>query len=781
LLKGDPGIGKTRLAEELLEWASSANTCTAKCACYATGARMSYAPLAEWFRSKSLRNTVAALPLLHRAQLARLIPGVAMDESRIEPPQPLTEGWQRHQFFDSIARALLSSGQDLLLLIDDLHWCDNDTLEWLHYFLRFDDDARFLIVATVRPAEFDYHENLLSLVRELRRSDQVSEIDLVPLTNTETASLATHVSGNELDESSSKWLFQQTSGNPLFIVETVRAGMLENQRGEPENTDNAALNLSPAPLSPKILAVLGSRTAQLTEKARLFIRAAAILGRPFTARIIAHVCQETEETTAAALDELWKRRLIEAYGSEYRFTHERLREFAESEAGPALRQLLHRRAADALGALWPSHDNSVAADIADHYEKAGAPEQAIPYYLRAAEVLQQRYAHAESVRLLEKALSLCEQLPYSDSRDQTELSLLVPLGAALMFTRGYADSAVGRTYGRARLLSECLGGSPSEFSIVYASWVFNLVRAQFQPSKQFALRLLDVGNLRSDCGLQATGHFALGSYCFHTGELSLGQKHFEKALLLNDSVRDGSGVLLFGIDVAVFSRSYLSHVLSLTGKQQEADRESELAIHLARELSQPFGLSLALAYAAMRHQFDDQPEKSQSLAAEAADLCREYGFRYYLIWTSILRGWARARNGSAEEGLVEMREGLAALRASEAKLREPYYLGLIADTYLRLKQPEEGLGCLAEATEIATNTEEVWVQPELNRIRGELQLEIGNLEEAEASLQTALRSAQQIGANALVPRIAIPLARIWRQCGKHEKASRLLGSVLTTV
>jgi predicted ATPase len=238
---------------------------------------------------------------------------------------------------------------------------------------------------------------------------------------------------------------------------------------------------------------------------------------------------------------------------------------------------------------------------------------------------------------------------------------------------------------------------------------------------------------------------------------------------------------MFGLDVAVFSRSYLGHVFSLMGKQSEGERESGFAIQLARELSQPFNLSLALAYAAMRCQFEDQAESANLLATEAAEVCREYGFRYYLTWTSILRGWAQARRGSVEEGLKEMREGLAALRASEAKLREPYYLGLIADTYLRLKQLEEGFAFLAEAIEIATNSEELWFQPELNRIRGELQLEIGNLEEAEASLQTALRSAQQIGANALVPRIAIPLARIWRQCGKHEKASRLLGSVLTTV
>jgi predicted ATPase len=139
----------------------------------------------------------------------------------------MTEGWQRQHFFEALARAVLSARQPLLLLLDDLHWCDNETLEWLHYLLRYQSDARLLLIGTVRTEEILPGHPLVAFLGAVQRDGLVSEIPLGPLTLQETTSLAEQIMGHQLDTDMGSRLYSETEGNPLFVVEMARAGTLD--------------------------------------------------------------------------------------------------------------------------------------------------------------------------------------------------------------------------------------------------------------------------------------------------------------------------------------------------------------------------------------------------------------------------------------------------------------------------------------------------------------------------------------------------------------------------
>jgi len=153
VLSGEAGIGKTKLAEELLAWVSRQGMTTASARCYAAQGRLAYAPVTAWLHADAIQTRLSALDKVWLTEVARLLPDLLTRRPGLPRPNPMTEGWQRQHFFEALARALLDAPQPLLLLLDDLQWCDSETLEWLHYLLHFETRAHLLLMGTVRSEE----------------------------------------------------------------------------------------------------------------------------------------------------------------------------------------------------------------------------------------------------------------------------------------------------------------------------------------------------------------------------------------------------------------------------------------------------------------------------------------------------------------------------------------------------------------------------------------------------------------------------------------------------
>ena len=200
LLLGEPGVGKSRLAEEVFQFCSTYPEGTvARTRCYFGHGRLAFGPIAEWLRTEPLRFARTQLSRPQLAEVARVLPEILVETSGIDAPQPLAESWQRRHLYEALNGVFTKSAKPLLLLMDDLQWCDHDSIEWLHSFLRSEGSRRTFVLGTVRPEEVGREHPLTGLTNELRQSGQLSEISLAPLSLEDSARLAIQVAGRECD------------------------------------------------------------------------------------------------------------------------------------------------------------------------------------------------------------------------------------------------------------------------------------------------------------------------------------------------------------------------------------------------------------------------------------------------------------------------------------------------------------------------------------------------------------------------------------------------------
>ena len=484
LIMGEPGAGKSRLAEELFELCSRDSNCaSARARCYFAQGRLAYGPIAEWLRAPSLVSARSRLSKPQLAELARVLPEILAENPDIPAPQPLSESWQRLHLHEALNAAFRGAQKPLLLLIDDLQWCDRDSFEWLHSLFRSGVANNILLLGTVRLEETGRDHPLADLMREIHVSGHLSEIELTPLGRADTAALAAQIAPQKSDSAFLDGLYQATGGNPLFVVESVRAS-LEDQAGK-------------GSIPARVQAVIAARFAQLSPSAYELAGLAATIGRPFTFDLLAKASDWDEDSLSRALEELWQRRIVEGQGAgSYDYTHDLLREVAYAELSPIRQRSMHRRVARALEELYAPDLKVVSGWLAAHYDAAGSAEQAIRFYVVAASVARQRFADAESAELIRRALRICNDFPESTKRDTQELELLVTLGPSLVTTQGYSMPEVGETYERGLLLSKRSGDRRYSFSLLGGAWLFHMVRGQLEESRQLAQDCVDEASFR---------------------------------------------------------------------------------------------------------------------------------------------------------------------------------------------------------------------------------------------------------------------------------------------
>ncbi|MEO8661747.1 MAG: AAA family ATPase [Bryobacteraceae bacterium] len=738
VISGEPGIGKTRLADELYQSCLRQGYAAAHSRCYAGQGQLAYAPVAEWLRSDAVRVGWQNLRPQQLAELVRLVPEIREQFSSLEgfvPGQhsPLAESWQRLHFYESLSAAFAKSRKPLLLYLDDMQWCDSDSFEWLSALLTSPAASHVLLMGTVRAEEVGREHPFTRFLAGLRPTGMVIEIPLEPLDADETVELARLESAKALGSENLGEIYKATQGNPLFVVETVRAGMQ----------------------STRVHAVIAARLAQLTPASYELAGLASVVGRPFSFDLLGKATDWDDASVSQALDELWRRRIIESRGpSEYDFTHDRLREVACAELGVVRQRYLHRRVARALVEVYAADFDNWTGQIASHFEQAGMPEEAIENYWRAATYARQRYADAEAADLLRRALALCRAFPESDRRLKQELDLLVTLGPTLVTTEGYSATEVGATYERALRLSRCFDNR-NIFAILSGDWVFHTVRGDLERSRQAALEFLSLAERDQTPALILAGNFFLGSILFHLGQLEAAVHHINTAFNAHGGTADSVLALFAGPDLGVFCRSYRAHLAWHRNDSLGAEEFASQAIATGRQLRHPFSEAIALDYATMLHVFQNDSRAALERGRQAVELCARHGFTYYLAIARILTGWARAAQGESAAGLAQMREGLAGMRSLGAEIRLPYYLALLAETLWRAGLVGEALASLSNGFAVAGKNGEQWTLAELHRVQGEYLAANGKVDAARASFQRGAESAQQSGSLAFHRRLLL--------------------------
>ena len=779
LVTGEAGIGKSRLTEEFLLAAQRQEITTAKTRCYAAEGTLSLAPIADWLRGASLRPTLGDLDAIWLAEVARILPELLSEYPDLPAVEPMSGYGQRQRFFQALARAILNAPQPLLLLIDDLQWCDRETLEFLHFLLRSDPSARLLIVGTARIEELPDQHALHPLLLDLRATIGVTEIALPPLDAAETATLASRLIDSDIEIDTAMRIYQETEGNPLFIVERMRAGLehfAEREQGAESRSANHAAAESGIPS--KAQAVIASRLAQLSPPAREVVALAATIGRAFALDLLMRASGGDEETITEALDELWQRRIIrEQDATSYDFTHDKLREVAYAEISAPQRRLLHRRIAHSLEAMRADDLDAVSAQIAAHYDRAGDAERAIPYYERAAAVAQRVYANEDAIELLLRALALLDRLPGGMKRDKQELTLLLKLGAIYRVTRGWTAPELERLVDRTLVLCDTVGDDIQRMNALYGQESLLVVQARLERVLSVADELQALYQ-RAQGAAPPLSRMMLVGARMQLGHLREAEEAFTQIIQAPSPIAGQPLQEVQGWNFEVHTRAWQAHALWLLGYPDRALSRGREALQLASDLAQPFNQALAATYFAMLQQFCAEPAVAKAQAEAALALTIEYKAPYYRLWSELLVSFAVARETPTSAHISQLRASISGFQASGARLRLPYYLWLLAQVYAQAGSPDEALAAIDEALAESRANNERWWDAELHRLRGELLLARGSdNEEVDLALLRAKEIAEAQEAKSLELRAAMSLARHWRNHERAEEAQRLLSEV----
>ena len=683
------------------------------------------------------------------SEISRLLPELLADHPGLAGPAPMLESWQRQRLFEALARAVGRARAQLLLVLDDANWADSDTLEWLHFMLRTAAVTGFVILGA-RSEEVEGNRALAALVSDARNRAELLDIELGPLSEAETATLAAATMDRPLDAAAQSSLYHESEGHPLFVVEMARSGLAGT--AEPDSAGAAGSGPLPLParMTARMRAIIAARLGQLTSTAKRVAELAATIGRDFDVDILAASAELDEPDLVEGLDELWRRRIIREHGfNRYDFSHDRIREVTYDQIAPATRRMLHRRVAQALELRHHEDIDPIAGQLAAQLESAGLGPRACELYQRAAAVAARVLASAEATRHLSRALAILAESPASRDRDVLELRLLLRLSQSLLAIEGYASPRQEATAERARALAANLGEEIDELFALNALWAVRVVGGEVDRSREVAeaaLRRLD-----GHPDFASASHLAMGGSLTFLGEHLKGVVEFERAIATY--VPGVSRPTTSGTDSGVGALSWGSHALWLAGRTATAAEWSSRAIASADSLEGPYVKMIAHSYAAILDQIDGNDGAMLQHATVAAELCSQYGFAYYRDWPLILAAWADRGVGSDSPARIE--RALDEMRSIRALARRPYYLSLLADAHEVAGDARQARAALEAALAAAATTGEQWWVPELHCRLGMLDDGL----EGEAAVRRAVDVATAQGAWSLALRAAIRLAR----------------------
>lgn len=704
LVTGGPGVGKSRLVEELAATVRGTGAAVATARCFPTPGRTPLAPVAGWLRSPAFQEDLRGLPDTWRSEVARLLPELAAGTPVPAPDteRALIDVWRRQHFFEALVRGISTPDRPVLLVLDDLQWCDAESAEWLGRLLTWPLEHPLLVAATWRTGSTGGEPAVRHLRDGLSAARLVSEIRLEPLTGRETLALVRQVGAPGTTDQEAEILQAATGGYPLFIIAAVRS---LNGRWAPGQLSGPA----------GMQRILDDRLGQCSAEARGVAALTAAYGHDIGLDLLRESGDLEDGALAEAVDELWAARILRPHGQDgYLFSHELVRAAVYDGITPARRWLLHRRLAQGLELLHAGRLDAVAAPLAEQYRLGGRPDRALEFSGLAARAASAVFANEEALRHYGTCLDLISRDTASTARDEHELSILRSMTPAQVAVHGYASAELLATLDRAAELSRRAGRSDILHDCLIGLFANRFVRGQTQEAYRTGKRALALAQAapRPDPDQLVQSHFAVAGAALSLGRLD---ESVEAFAACRDTQASGYSFIL-GTKPAVHAQGWSTHAHWLTGNGQAARALLRDADLRAREAGHPYTLAVILGYSAILAQLDADPEATRTAAGELVDLCHRYGFSYYDQWGTILRGWAEGGVRGAEQ----IRAGIRALQDQNALARMPYWLSLLATTLADVDERGPARSVLDAALAAAEQCDDRWWLPEVLRLRGVL-------------------------------------------------------------
>jgi DNA-binding winged helix-turn-helix (wHTH) protein/predicted ATPase len=822
---GEAGLGKTTLVETFLQQLEGYGTLwigRGQCIEH-YGVGEAYLPVLEALgqlckepEGQELIALLARQAPTWMVQMPWLVTG-----AELEALQRRVMGATQERMLREMAEAIavVAAERPLILVLEDLHWSDYATLDLIAWLARQQEPARLLVLGTYRPADVRMQGHpLQAVVQELKLHRRGDELALTLLTEAAVEEyLTARFAGTALPSGLVHLVHQRTDGNPLFMVNVLDAWEAEGWLDEVEGKRSLQVGLEALAqgVPEGLQQMLAQQLERLSVEEQRTLEAASVAGVEFSAAAVAagietDVVEAETRCERLARRQQWLRSVgIDEWpdgtvSGRYAFIHALYHHVVYQRITPARHIRLHRRIGGCEEEAFGLRAREIAAELAVHFERGRDSQRAVQYLQYAAETAGRRHAQREAIEYLRRALELLKTMPETSLLLRQELEVQLALGPALMVTRGFGAPEVADTYARARQLCEQLGDRQQLFPVLCGLWRSSHVRAQLREARALGEQLLSLANSQGDSALFVEAHGPLGQTLSILGELTLAREHLQQVVALYEPQRHRALALHFGYDPGVYAPAMQGWVLWLLGYPEQALKRSRDALTLARDQSDPFTLSLTLATMAILQQLRQEGEASLEQVAASLALSSEHGFPYLKAVGTVLQGSGLARFGRAEEGIAQMRQGFAALRATGAELLRPYLLALLADACGQSGQIEAGLGALEEALVAADDHAELFYEADLHRLKGELLLRkllgmgfkpaptairkgaAGGVEatgqlplqmEAEACFQRALDLARRQEAKSLELRAALSLSRLWRRQDKRREARQLLADI----
>jgi class 3 adenylate cyclase/tetratricopeptide (TPR) repeat protein len=789
-ITGEPGIGKSRLTQALVECLGGDRHTRLQyhCSPYHTDSAL-HPVISHLLRAAGIEHTdegeerLAKLETLLERSHSRLSETVPLLAPLLSIPlgdryTPLDLSPQRRKdrtlaaVIDHIAK--LAIQQPVLAVFEDAHWIDPTSLELLS--LAIDRVARLpvLLIITARPdfsPPWPTHRHIS--VMALGRLGQREGAALV-YRIAKAKALPTEV----LNE-----IIAHTDGVPLFIEELTKT-VLEG--GLLQEVDNRYVLSGPLPplaipstLHASLLARL-DRLAAVKDVAQI----GAAIGREFSFGMIAAVSGSPEQELAAALAKLVAAELIFQRGvppdASYRFKHALVQDAAYASLLRSRRRALHAAIVKELAAGGVSDTEVEPEVLAHHCAEAGMAEESMRHYLEASQQSVARSALAEAAVMLDKALGQVAQLPAGSARDRSELEVQCARGSVLAAVKGLAADETGKAYSRARDLWDRLG-RPPEFLLRMArgKFAFHLVRSEFLEAQSLAEDLLEFGRAHGDTGGLIIGYLTRGGTHLYRGELLSARASLEEGIGLYDLAVRAQLFQHAATDPNASGLVYLGHVLSLLGYPDQALVRAEAAIRQARQLAHAPTVALCLAHNARPASILGDEARLAHWVQELRALTEEHGYPLWSAQVPIYEGQLRLTRGEARAAVTLMRQGLDAYRATGATLWSAYFASLLAEALEQDGKSGEAVSLLDDHIAGVKETGVLWCAAELHRRRGQLLLKgtVPDFAGAEAEFLQAMDIARGQSAKLWELRAAMSLARLWRDQDRKSDAHHLLSPI----
>jgi len=417
----------------------------------------------------------------------------------------------------------------------------------------------------------------------------------------------------------------------------------------------------------------------------------------------------------------------------YIFKHALIQDAAYASLLKSTRQQVHQQVAQVLEAHFPALVETQPELVAQHYTAAGYAEQAVVYWQRAGQQASDRSAHLEAISHVTTGIELLTTLPETPTRTQHALALHIALGAALLMTKGHAAPEVEQAYTQAYTLCQQVGETPELVPVLFGLWRFYISRPQYHTARELGETLLHLAQRADDPALTVIAHYALGVTWCMLGTLPAARQHLEAGIARYTPDQRRALVFRMGHDLGVGCRVHAAQTLWLLGYPEQALTRLHEALALAHELSHPYSLAFARCWAAYVSQLRQDVPTVHEQAEAAVALATAQGSQPWAAWGASLRGWALAMQEQGEEGLEQVRQGLAAWRATGAAVLVPYLCTVQADVCGHLGHLEDGLQALAEAHTLVEQHDERYWEAEVCRLRGVLLLRQPGTPQAEAA------------------------------------------------